>query len=248
MHDNAHADSRVWCKGRRAVPTPVPCVVALLAVTLGVGLAGAVSAAEAMPPHHQATPGGGLLQPAADAHAGHAVGHEHRHHHAADTGVERSLANYSPPAVRLMDQHGRRVSLGDLLGKKQPLLLNFLYTSCTAVCPVMAATFARVQSELGTDSGRVRMVSISIDPEHDTPAELAEYARRFKAGPQWTFLTGRLEDVITIQKSFDAYRGDKMNHTPVTLLHAAPDALWVRYDGFVDAADLTREIRVLLSN
>ena len=85
----------------------------------------------------------------------------------------------------------------------------------------MSATFAQVQRELGEDSNEVLMVSVSIDPEQDTPAELAAYAERFHAGPQWTFLTGSLEDSIAVQTAFDAYRGDKMNHTPLTLLRAS---------------------------
>ena len=92
------------------------------------------------------------------------------------------------------------------------------------------------------------MVSVSIDPEHDTPAALSEYAAGFGAGPQWVFLTGSLEDSIAAQKAFDAYRGDKMNHTPLTLFHASSSAQWVRYDGFADAVDLTKEYRSMLDD
>ena len=87
------------------------------------------------------------------------------------------------------------------------------------------------------------MVSISIDPEQDTPEALARYAKRFDAGPQWVFLTGSLEDSIRVQKAFDAYRGDKMNHVPLTLLRTGPDTDWVRYDGFASGADLVTELR-----
>ena len=68
------------------------------------------------------------------------------------------------------------------------------------------------------------MVSISIDPEYDTPEALNAYARRFDAGPQWEFLTGSLDDSIAVQKAFDADRGDKMNHAPLTLFRATPDS------------------------
>ena len=176
--------------------------------------------------------------------------HEHHHMHAmATTGYQRSLASYSIPDITLLDQHGHKVSLPELLKSgDEPVMLNFIFTSCTAICPMMTAIFAKVQAQLGSDAGRVRMVSVSIDPEHDTPAALSKYAAGFGAGPQWAFLTGSLDDSIAVQKAFDAYRGDKMNHTPLTLFHAPSSAQWVRYDGFADAADLTEEYRSMLAN
>jgi protein SCO1/2 len=171
------------------------------------------------------------------------------HHHEATPGYQRSLASYSVPGVVMVNQNGQRVSLPELLNSVDtPIMLNFIFTSCTAVCPMMTAIFAKVQTQLGEDAGRVRMVSISIDPEHDTPAELAAYAARFGAQSPWEFLTGSLDDSIKVQQAFDAYRGDKMNHTPVTFFRATPEAQWVRYDGFADAADLVKEYRGMLAD
>jgi protein SCO1/2 len=177
------------------------------------------------------------------------TGHAHHQHMMMSPGYQRSRATYTVPDITLVDQHGQKVSLPVLLNTgDKPVMLNFIFTSCTAICPMMTAIFAKVQTQLGDDAARVRMVSVSIDPEHDTPAELDAYAERFNAGTQWLFLTGSLDNSIAVQKAFDAYRGDKMNHTPLTLFHAAPDAPWVRFDGFADAADLTREYRSLLAN
>jgi len=177
------------------------------------------------------------------------TGHEHHQHMMRAPGYQRSQATYPVPEITLIDQHGQKVSLPALLNTgDKPVMLNFIFTSCTAICPMMTAIFAKVQTQLGDDAERVRMISVSIDPEHDTPAELDAYAARFNAGTQWLFLTGSLDDSIAVQKAFDAYRGDKMNHTPLTLFHAAPDAPWVRFDGFADAADLAREYRSLLAN
>jgi protein SCO1/2 len=123
------------------------------------------------------------------------------------------------------------------------VMLNFIFTTCTAICPAMSAIFAKVQSELGSDSANLRMVSVSIDPEHDTPEALSAYAKRFDAGPQWQFLTGSQDDSIAVQQAFDADRGDKMNHAPLTLFRATSDAQWVRYEGFATAAQLVEEYR-----
>jgi protein SCO1/2 len=172
--------------------------------------------------------------------------HAHHHHHMPAPGSKRTETAYVVPAVDLVDQHGQRQSIVKLLATKKPVLLNFIFTTCTAICPVMSATFEQVQRELGDDADEVLMVSVSIDPEQDTPAALADYAKRFNAGPQWVFLTGSLEDSIAVQKAFDAYRGDKMNHAPLTLLHAAPDSPWIRFDGFASTADLVKETRAIL--
>ena len=75
---------------------------------------------------------------------------------------------------------------------------------------------------------------------------LNAYAIRFKAGPQWEFLTGSLDDSVSVQKAFDADRGDKMNHSPMTLMRATRNSKWIRYEGFATADELTKEARNML--
>jgi protein SCO1/2 len=125
----------------------------------------------------------------------------------------------------------------------RPVFMNFIYTTCTAICPPMSQTFAALQRKLGPDRAKVRMISVSIDPEQDTPKRLAEYAEKFGAGPQWAFYTGSVESSVAVQKAFGAWRGDKMSHTPLTLVRLGPGEEWVRYDGFVTAEQLAQEYR-----
>lgn len=165
----------------------------------------------------------------------------HDHHAAAPERYTRSVARYQVPDVTLVDTNGSRVPLRAELDREGPLLLQFLFSTCATVCPVLTGTLAAAQDRLPG----VRMVSISIDPEQDTPARLREYAARFHAGRQWRFLTGRLEDVVAVQDAFDAYRGDKMRHLPLTFLRASPHDPWVRLDGFLSAAELDAEVRRL---
>jgi protein SCO1/2 len=174
--------------------------------------------------------------------------HHHHHHHAmaADSGYQRTSASYDVPDVSLVDMDGAQVSLRDGLNGDEPVMLNFIFTTCTAICPVMSATFRQVQEQLGEERSKVRMVSISIDPENDTPARLKEYSARFEAGPQWRMLTGSVEDSIAVQRAFGAYRGDKMNHAPATFLRAGgPGKPWVRLDGLAGAADIIHEYHKL---
>lgn len=186
---------------------------------------------------------------AVSEHADHSAHeHDHHQHHEVAPGYQRSLATYTIPAVSMVNQDEQQIDLPELLSADEPVMLNFIFTSCTAICPAMSAIFSRVQSELGNDSERLRMVSVSIDPEYDTPEALNAYARRFDAGPQWEFLTGSLDDSIAVQRAFDADRGDKMNHTPLTLFRATPDAQWVRYEGFATAAQLVEEYRTTAQN
>ncbi len=172
--------------------------------------------------------------------------HQHHGHAMANDGYSRSVATYATPEVRLLDSEGNEVDLADSLDVAEPVMLNFIFTSCTTICPAMSATFSQVQAKLGEEGSSVRMVSISIDPEHDSPAQLGEYAKRFEAGPQWSLLTGSVEDSIAVQRAFNVYRGDKMNHQPVTFMRNGADQPWVRIDGFASADELLREYRQLV--
>jgi protein SCO1 len=154
----------------------------------------------------------------------------------------RSEVRISTPAVTLIDSRGERVSLAAVLDPPGPVVLQFIFTTCPSICPLLSSSLAGAQGELGEGA---RLVSISIDPEYDTPARLREYARRFKAGPRWRFLTGGREDVEAVQKAFGAWRVNKMSHQPLTFLRAAPGAPWVRLAGPVSAADLVAETRRL---
>ena len=121
-------------------------------------------------------------------------------------------------------------------------MLNFIFTTCTTLCPVMSGTFREVQGKLGASRKHVHLVSVSIDPENDTPAELTQYATRFRAGAQWTFLTGSSQQSVDVQKAFGVFAGEKMNHTPVTFIKAkgAHDR-WLRVDGLASAEQIIKE-------
>jgi len=99
--------------------------------------------------------------------------------------VEALPAYWSVPAFTLVDQHGRTRGPADLQGA--PWIADFIFTRCAGTCPAMTARMARLQSKVPAGT---RLVSITVDPEHDTPEVLKRYARDFEAGPSWLFLTG----------------------------------------------------------
>ena len=88
---------------------------------------------------------------------------------------------------------------------------------------------------------------ISIDPEHDTPTRLTQYAKKFRAGLAWQHYTGTLAASLAAQRAYEVYRRDKMSHPPVTLMRAAPGTPWLRIDGFVTPDELVRDYRSRLA-
>lgn len=176
--------------------------------------------------------------PAAFAHG---EADPHAHHHVLPE-TTRSTTDYVIPDVKLVRADGKTVLLSQELNDGRPIVMNFIYTTCTTVCPLTSQTFSELQSKLGARRDAVHLMSISVDPEQDTPARLEEYSRRFGAGPEWQFYTGTLAASLATQRAFNVYRGDKMNHTPVTLLRTAPGKPWVRLDGFATSDQMLREL------
>ncbi len=171
------------------------------------------------------------------------VDEQHEHHQtAAQPDVTRREVNYQVPDVMVVREDGKEVSFLKELDDGRPVMVNFIYASCSTVCPIFSHVFAKVQTKLGASAKKIHMVSVSIDPENDTPAKLIEYARKFKAGPQWNHYTGTLEASIAIQKAFDAYRGDKMDHPQLILIRGAPGKSWVRLDGFASPDAVIKEL------
>jgi protein SCO1 len=105
------------------------------------------------------------------------------HHHSATATIAKYTAEYAAPAVELVRDDGKSVWLPQELDDGRPVLLNFIFTSCSSVCPLASQTFALFQRKLGAESKTVHLMSISIDPEEDTPARLTEYAKKFGASP-----------------------------------------------------------------
>jgi len=116
------------------------------------------------------------------------------------------------PEFSLTERTGKPVRLQDLAGKVW--VTNFIYTACTDTCPIQSAAMARLQSDLDL-KGKIKLVSITVDPKRDTPEVLSQYASRFGAHPdQWFFLTGKQEEIYRL-----AQEGFRLSTVPV------PDSL-----------------------
>ncbi len=159
-----------------------------------------------------------------------------------------ALARVMTPApvigdIPLIDRANRTTSLRAAVDTDDPVFLNFIFTTCTTVCPVMSAGFAQLHDQLGADRGRVRLVSISIDPEVDTVLTLRAYAERYHAGESWRFFTGSPDSITAAQRVFGAYRGDKTNHAPATYFRRGRAAPWQVVSGLSSAETLLTLVR-----
>jgi len=129
--------------------------------------------------------------------------------------------------IKLLNQDGQETRLYSDLMQGRTVIINVMFTTCTGACPVMSATIEKIQTHLGDRVGKdVRLVSISVDPVHDTPARLKEYAGRFHAGPGWTFLTGSKEDVQAALRKLGQWVDDPSDHQTLFLIGNDRTGLW----------------------
>jgi protein SCO1/2 len=154
----------------------------------------------------------------------------------------RTEVEVSVPDVTLINQHGDRVRLLDLVQRDEPVLVDFIFATCTTICPILSAGYSSLQGKLEDSPGAVHLISISIDPEHDGPAELAAYLERYRARPGWDFLTGTRADIDRVMRAFDAFIPDKMSHRPLIFIRTADSTRWVQLHGYAGSRDLLREL------
>jgi protein SCO1/2 len=153
----------------------------------------------------------------------------------ADPELE-ALSDLKVPDVPLIDQDGKPVRFYTDLVKGKVVALNFIFTTCTTVCPPMGANFAKLEKlTAGKD---VHLISVSIDPAADTPERLREWSRKFGAGPNWTLLTGTRDDVVRLLKALGVYTASISEHSPLVLLGNEPAHRWTRAYGLAPPAKL----------
>ena len=153
-----------------------------------------------------------------------------------------SILNVELPDVTLIDQDAQLVKLRNLVEGKDVVMVDFIFGTCTTICPILSAGFSNLQRRMGSGPGGPTLISFSIDPEHDSPEVMTAYLKRYRAQPGWSFLTGDRDDIDTIMRAFDAYVPNKMSHQPVTFIKGTAPNQWVKIDGLVSTADLISEL------
>jgi protein SCO1/2 len=155
------------------------------------------------------------------------------------------------PGFTLTAQDGRRFALNEVRGKV--VVVTFIYTSCADACPLLTAKMAGLQDELGMDFGaKVFFVSITVDPERDTPKVLSGYAQAHGANlAGWAFLTGTAAEIREVARRYGVYSkkrvGGDVDHTFLTSLVDQHSTLRVQYLGVrFDPDELLHDLQSLL--
>jgi protein SCO1/2 len=164
---------------------------------------------------------------------------------AAEKPYKRSVEKYTMPDVTLVNQDGKKVRLKALIESGKPVIVDFIYATCTTICPVLSVSFTNLQRKLQDSPQKPHLISITIDPEHDTPKIMKEYLQRYNAKPGWDFLTGSRSDIDKVMYAFNAYIPDKMSHYPLNLIRSPKDGSWVRLFGILSSREFMEEYQAV---
>jgi protein SCO1/2 len=170
----------------------------------------------------------------------------HAHHHqmmatapAPEKTEVQELGHLNIPDVPVIDQDGKPRQFYTDLVKDKVVAVNFVFTTCTTICPPMGANFAKLQKLLGDRSGRdVHLISVSVDPSTDTPERMKAWGQKFGAGPGWTLVTGDRDEITRLLKSLGVYTPSISDHSPLVLLGNDARHQWTRAYGLAAPAKL----------
>ena len=174
--------------------------------------------------------------------------HEHHQHQAAAAAEPEKLeaqpvSGLNIPDVPVMDQDGNTVRFYSDLVKGKVVAVNFVFTTCTTICPPMGANFARLQKILGERAGQgVHLISVSVDPSTDTPERMKAWGAKFGAGPGWTLVTGDRNEITRLLKALGVYTPDINDHSPLVLVGNDPKGQWTRAYGLAAPAKVAELI------
>lgn len=172
----------------------------------------------------------------------------HHDHHPAptkDTGKGTPLSRVSIPDTVLLNQNGEPIHFYSDLIKNKVVAINFIFTTCTTVCPALGANFAKLQKLMGDRVGKdFNLISVSVDPVTDTPQRLKAWGERFHAGPGWTLLTGPKHEVDELLRALKVLTSGKWNHSPIVLIGNDVTGQWTRAYGLESPAKLEEIIRL----
>ena len=166
-----------------------------------------------------------------------------------DKKAELSSAEKYFSDVELLDQDGRTVHFYTDVLKNKVVIINTFYTTCTSICPPMNRNFEKIQEALGDRLGKnAFLISISVDPETDTPTRLKEYSKRFHARSGWLFLTGKKENVNWALYKLGQYVETKDDHTSIFIIGNEPTGLWKKAFGLAKLEELMQIVEDVIAD
>ncbi|HYC90410.1 MAG TPA: SCO family protein [Thermoanaerobaculia bacterium] len=150
--------------------------------------------------------------------------------------------------IVLTDQDGKEVRFYSDLLEGKIVIINSFFASCHGSCPVMGATFRKIQAALGDRLGRdVHLISITVDPETDTPEALRSYAKAASAERGWHFVTGEKENVRQALHKLGLLTETKETHTSVMLIGNEPKGVWKKAFGLAASDEIVRLVQEVVA-
>ena len=151
--------------------------------------------------------------------------------------------------TKLKTQSDRTVRFFSDAMKGKVVLMNFVFTQCGEACPLITAKLVQTKKELGEAFGtEVRFLSISIDPQHDRPADLAKFAKKFDAvHPEWLFLTGEPANVEAVVKKLGAWTEDNESHSTAIIIGSPAQGKWKKVRPDAPPRIIAEELRYLVA-
>lgn len=149
------------------------------------------------------------------------------------------------PNVPLVTQDKKTVHFYDDLIKGKVVIMQFMFANCDQFCPMVTPNLVRVQTELQKRAaGGVTMISITVDPIHDTPGVLKEYAGKFHVKPGWQFLTGQKSDIDQIRRGLGVYDPDdkKIEHMNVLTIGKESTGQWLAIEALAKPDDIVQTV------
>lgn len=150
--------------------------------------------------------------------------------------------------LELVNQDGKKVRFYSDLIDGKIVIINSFFATCTGVCPVMSGTYKKIQDALGDRIGKdVHLISISVDPENDTPAALRKYAKSTNARPGWTFVTGDRKNVEAALQKLGLKTETKEGHTPVVLIGNDSKGVWKKAFGLAKSDEVVKLVNEVVA-
>jgi protein SCO1/2 len=134
------------------------------------------------------------------------------------------------PNVRLQRDDGLWISFVDELTLNKYVIVSFSFLSCKTVCPMILHNIDIVTKNFSLKEG-IQSLTVTLDPKNDSPEKLSSTLKSMSAQRGWRMYTGSNDDIVNLQKAFQVYRGDKMNHLNAYLIHRPNEDNWMLLNG-----------------
>lgn len=162
---------------------------------------------------------------------------------------EQSPAHHYFTDVVLTNQNGDKMRFYSDLIKGKVVIINSFFGTCKGVCLPMNRNLEKVQEALGDHVGKdVHIISISVDPLVDTPANLKEYAKNLNAKPGWYFISGDKRNVDFALKKIGHFVGDKEDHLNILIIGNERTGLWKKALGIAPSGELVKVVESVLND